>query len=81
MKKKITLALGAVGSLAALAEGTTPTMDPTSASQMVQSAQTGLSTLLTTITPYITTLLLAGLAIWAGFKVIGLIKRAFSSAR
>ena len=78
MKKIIPLL--AAAPLAVLAEGNTPTMDTTSAAAMAQSAETGLSTLLTTVTHYITTLVLAGLALWAGFKIIGLIKRAFSRA-
>lgn len=78
MKKFIALAASAP--LAVLAEGTTPTMDTTSTSAMVEAAQSGLSGLLTTVQPFITTLVLAGLAIWAGFKIISLIKRAFSRA-
>lgn len=80
MKNKILAFLGLAGSVPALADGTTPTMDTTTAASMVQSASTGLGTLLETVAPYITTLFLAGLAIWAAFVIFRLVKRAFSRA-
>lgn len=77
MKKKIITALASVGSVAAFAEGTTQQMDTTAAANMVQSATTGLQSLLETVTPYLVTLLLAGLAVWAGIMLVKLVKRVF----
>lgn len=80
MKKFMLTILGVFGAHALLAEGTTPTMDTTAAAGLVEQAQTGLSSLLTTVTPYISTIVLAGLAIWAAMVIIRLVKRAFSRA-
>ena len=75
------LAAASVASAAAFAaDGDPVAMDTTAASNMVKSAQEGLTGLLTTVQPYITTLLLAGLAIWAGIRIIALVKRVFSRA-
>lgn len=79
--KKIMLVLGSLGSVAAFAEGTTTTMDTTAAETIVNSASTGLQSLLTAVVPYVTAVLLAGLAIWAGIAVIRIVKRAFSNAK
>lgn len=62
------------------AEGTTPTMDTTNAEAMLTSAQTGLTSLLSSAAPVVTALVLAGLAIWGGLMLVRIIKRAFSRA-
>lgn len=81
MKKFMFASLGLLSSATAFAEGEgTVTMDTSSAVSMVESATTGLTGLLTTVVPYITTLFLAGLAIWAAFVIFRLVKRAFSRA-
>lgn len=80
MKNKILALVGLSVPLATFAEGSTPTMDTTSAETIVSSATTGLQSLLTAVTPYVTTLILAGLAIWAGMVIIRVVKRAFSRA-
>lgn len=80
MKKKIMASLGLLAPVAVFAEGTTPSMDTTTAASMISSASDGLTGLLTTVAPYITTLVLAGLAIWAALVIIKLVKRGFSRA-
>lgn len=80
MKTKILALVGLVTPFITFAEGTAATMDTTSAKSMVESAQTGLTTLLSECVPYVTTLFLGGLAIWAAFVIFRLIKRAFSRA-
>lgn len=83
MNKFMLAALGLLSSASAFADGEGGggvTMDTTNAANMVQSATTGLTGLISTVTPYITTLFLAGLAIWAAFVVFRLVKRAFSRA-
>ena len=80
MKKKMLALLGFAAPCVMFAEGTTPTMDSTAAAGIVNSAATGLVSLLETITPYVTTIILAGLAIWAAMVIIRLVKRAFSRA-
>ena len=62
------------------AEGTTPSMDIAEATTMLTSAQTGLSALLTAAAPIVTTIVLAGLAIWAAIVLVRIVKRAFSRA-
>lgn len=80
MKNKLIALSGVLLSMPVLAEGTTPAMDTTAAENMVNYATTGLSGLLTACVPYITSLFLAGLAIWGAYVVFKLIKRAFSKA-
>lgn len=80
MKKKIIALLGFSAPVVLFAEGTTPTMDTTAAASMVSAASDGLVSLLSTVAPYITTLVLTGLAIWAALVVIRLVKRGFSRA-
>lgn len=77
--KKILIAVMAPAAVLA-ADGDTPAMDTTAAANMVKASQEGLTDLLTTVQPYITTLLLAGLAIWAAIRIIVLVKRVFSRA-
>lgn len=79
MKNKMLL-LASAGSLGVLAEGTTPTMDVTAGTGIINAATTGLESLLTACTPYITTLILAGLAIWAAIVILKVVKRVFSRA-
>lgn len=81
MKKKLLALLGFSAPALVFAEGNTPaTMDTTAASGIIQSCSEGLVSLLETVTPYVTTLILAGLAIWAAMVIIRLVKRAFSRA-
>lgn len=78
MKKKLLALLGFASTGAVFAEGEGATMDTSAAAQMVSSATTGLADFLNTVTPYLVTLMLAGLAVWAGIVVIRLVKRVFS---
>lgn len=80
MKKKILALVGFASPVAMFAEGTNPTMDTSTADTMVKAATDGLGDLLSTVAPYVTTLFLAGLAIWAAFVIFRLVKRAFSRA-
>lgn len=79
MKKKLFALAGFLGSLVSFAEGEI-TMDTTAAESIVTSAKNGLTTFLTNVTPTISAIILAGLAIWAAFVVIRLVKKAFSRA-
>lgn len=80
MNKKMLAVIGAFAPVALFAEGTAGEMDTTAASGIIQKATTGLGNLLTTVTPFVTNLILAGLAIWAALVIIKLVKRAFSRA-
>ena len=74
--KKMKLALVAMSPAMLFAEGTAPSMDTTAATTLLTSAQTGLSSLLTSAAPIIATVVLAGLAIWGGLALIRIVKRA-----
>ncbi len=80
MKKKLLALIGLSAPSVMFAEGAAATMDTTAAAGIINSCSTGLVSLLETVTPYVTTLILAGLAIWAAMVIIRLVKRAFSRA-
>lgn len=64
------------GSLASFAEGTAPTLET-----LTTSATTSLTALLTSAGTAVAGLVTAGLAIWGGIAVIGVLKRAFSAGK
>ena len=78
-------ALSAFGSLAVMAGessgGTSGAMDTEVATDLISSAQTGLTSILGTAGSAVATVLLAGLAIWAGIAIVGLIKRSFNAGK
>lgn len=82
LKYKIMALLGLSLPVVSFAEGevTTTPMDTTSAQGVVKSATDGLQGLIESVTPYVTALILAGLAIWAALVIIRIVKRAFSRA-
>ena len=67
--------------LAVLAEGPTSGMDTTAAVSMITSAKEGLVSLLSSVAPIITAIVLAGLAIWAAIVVVRIVKRAFNAGK
>lgn len=71
--KKIVFAVPAFLSLATFAEGETVS----SGMQVVNGVSTGLTDFMTSATPVIVTLVTAGVALWAGFALIPLLKRAW----
>ena len=77
--KKIKYALAALMPVAAFAEGTAPTMDTTTATQILTSAQTGLTGLFTSVSGVIGVLILGGLAIWGAIALVRIVKRAFKT--
>lgn len=79
-KRLVLSALTGLSSFAVLAEGETPVMDTTQATQMLTSAQTGLTSLLQSAAPVVTALVLAGLSIWGALMLVRIVKRAFSRA-
>lgn len=79
MKNKLKFAVAALMPVAAFAEGSTPTMDTTTATQILTSAQTGLSGLFTSVSGVIGVLVLGGLAIWGALALVKIVKRAFKS--
>lgn len=44
-------------------------------------AQTALEGLITAATPIVSSIIVAGLAVWGGIALIGLLKRAFSAGK
>lgn len=50
-------------------------------SQVVSSAQGTLTTVLTAAGPAILAIIGAGLALWAGISIVGILKRAFSAGK
>lgn len=67
---------------AALAEGTTSTTavawEGSTAQDIATAAQTTLSNFLTGVGGIVGLLIVAGLAIWGGIALVGVVKRAFS---
>lgn len=59
--------------------GSTPAMDTEAAETMMESIQTGFSSLLEAAQPIITTIILAALGIWVGFFIVRLAKRALKT--
>lgn len=82
LKYKIMALLGLAVPVVSFAEDTITTtpMDTTKAQGVVKSATEGLQGLIEAVTPYVTALILAGLAIWAALVIIRIVKRAFSRA-
>ena len=81
INKKLVAGLS-LAPLFALAE--TPgsnTMDTTAAVSMITSAKEGLVSLLSSVAPIITGIVLAGLAIWAAIVVVRIVKRAFNAGK
>lgn len=70
----------------ALAEGEAPTVQPiawdgSTAEAIATAAQTTLSNFLTGVGGIVGLLIVAGLAIWGGIALIGVLKRAFSAGK
>ena len=57
------------------------TMDTTAAVSMITSAKEGLVSLLSSVAPIITAIVLAGLAIWASIVIVRIVKRAFNAGK
>ena len=81
INKKLVAGLS-LAPLAVLAEtpGST-TMDTTAAVSMITAAKEGLVSLLSSVAPIITAIVLAGLAIWAAIVVVRIVKRAFNAGK
>ena len=78
MKKKLVVAASAaLPVLSALAED--PSVDTSAAEGIITSGKTALQSVMSSATPAVTAIVLAGLGIWAAIKIIRLLKRAFSS--
>lgn len=70
----------------ALAEDAAPTVTPvawegSTAQQIANAAQTTLANFLTGVGGIVGLLIVAGLAIWGGIALVGVIKRAFSTGK
>ena len=87
MKKLIysALAFAATSPLALLAEETgSGTSDVTAsglAEGLVSAAGESLTGMLDTVAPVIVTVVVAGLAIWGGIALVGMIKRGFNAGK
>lgn len=82
VKKFGVAVLGTVSSLAVMAEETAGGGTSESVGESVISgAQETLEGILTSAGTAVTSILLAGLAIWAGIAIIGLIKRSFNAGK
>ena len=76
MKKTIMLGLvGAAPVLATFAEGEGATS--TAVQTMLTDSQTALTGLITAGLPIVSALVVAGLTVWGGFKVVRLVMKAF----
>lgn len=67
--------------LAVLADTPAGTMDTSAAVSMITSAKDGLVSLLSSVAPIVTGIVLAGLAIWAAIVVVRIVKRAFNAGK
>lgn len=79
------LAFAATSPLALLAEETSGSSSSTSAAGMAaeitSQASEALSGMLDTVAPVIVTVVVAGLGIWGGIALVGIIKRGFNAGK
>ena len=79
------LAFAATSPLALLAEGGTTGSDDATASTLgasiVEQASETLTGLLDIVAPVIVSVVIAGLAIWGGIALVGMIKRGFNAGK
>lgn len=80
--KRLLLAtiIGSV-SLPVLAQETIPSMDTTSTINAATAVSTGLQSILTSLAPLVIGVVVAGVAIWAIPRIVGLLKSAFTSGK
>lgn len=84
MKKLMTILAAAGSSAVALAEGTTSgavAYSGSTAETIVTDASTTLTNFLTGAAPTVAAVIVAGLAIWGGIKLVGILKSAFQTGK
>lgn len=82
LKKFGVAALASLGSFAVMAEGGTAGADTfNAADSIITPAQNALTGVLTSAGGAVASILLAGLAIWGGIAIVGLIKRSFNAGK
>lgn len=82
MKKFLTsLGFASLGAVSAFADGTTSTgtaYTGSTAESIVTQVSGTMTNFLTGAAPTIATIVVAGIAIWAGIALVGILKKAFS---
>lgn len=83
MKKLMTILAAAGSSAVALAEGTSGAVaySGSTAETIVTDASTTLTNFLTGAAPTVAAVIVAGLAIWGGIKLVGILKSAFQTGK
>lgn len=79
--KKWVLPLFAASPLAALAEGTTSSVDVTNATDAITQVQGAFEQILGTLGSAVLAIVIAGVAIWAIPRVVGSLKSAFTGGK
>lgn len=82
MKKLLSSAAAVVGSsFVALAQEQTSSNAASMAGDIAEQAQTSLLEMLNTVAPVIVAVVVAGLGIWGGIALVGIIKRGFNAGK
>lgn len=79
--KVATLAVGVLGAAVAVAEETSGGNTTSVAETIISDAQTTMEGILSSAGGAVSALVVAGLVIWAGIAIVGLLKRGFSAGK